>query len=124
MENNINGAIQWLQQTGGAVQDFAVEQVPLYCREVVAWQLWTGIAGVVAGMLILAAGGTLLRKGFAIMKEGKGKGYCEREDPFGWMLPAIILLACGTMLVAGASLKAVKAYVAPRMVIVEHLRSL
>lgn len=125
-EMNINEAIDWLQQTGGAIQDFAVEQAPLYCREVVAWEFWYGMAGCLGGLLLLTVGGLLLRKGFAITREGKGKGlsYCEREDPFGWMGSAILLLVLGTILSAGSATKAIKAAVAPRLVIVEHLKGL
>lgn len=121
---NINEAIGWLQQTGTQAQNFAIEQAPLYCREVVAWEFYSGTLGIIGSLVIITTGFVILRKGLTLIKEGKGKSYFERPDPFGWMLIAIILLVIGMMMITGSSIKATKACVAPRLVIVEHLRGL
>ena len=129
MENNVNGAIQWLQKTGGAVQDFAVEQVPLYCREVVMWQLWTGIALCVAAIalipLVIYSWKVALRWSKEEDEKAKGLNYCSKSD--AWIGPMIagIIGIVGIIILAGhGAPRAIKAAVAPRLVIVEHLRSL
>ena len=121
-ETNINEAIDWLQQTGGSIQDFATEQAPLYCREVVAWELWHGAAFAAAGlvMLIFAAFAFKnLRKAFA----PENKADSEVTVP-GWFFATVIPAVLGTVLILVYGSSAIKAAVAPRVVIVEHLRGL
>ncbi len=50
-EENINEAIDWLQQTGGRIEDFAMEQAPLYCQEIIQWTFWSGIIGGLIGFI-------------------------------------------------------------------------
>ena len=120
-EQNINQAIDWLQKTGGQIQEFTAEQAPLYCREVVAWQLWSSIAGVVGSLLIAAAAVYIAAKSRRWIAEN-----VQEVHPgaiFGSMaiLAAIVLSFVGIYQNAQSAIKAV---VAPRMVIVEHLRGL
>lgn len=119
-EKNVNEAIDWLQKTGGSIQDFAVEQAPLYCREVVQWQLWEGIvcgsAGVILCLLVILFW-KLTRKVFNTHDYGNPAA----------IIPGIAGGLCavfGTMALVVGSQKAIKAAVAPRLVIVEHLRGL
>lgn len=121
LEANVNEALDWLQKTGGAVQDFAVEQAPLYCREVVAWEFWSGAVFGGIGLVLMAIGLVALMKFIMWMKEDE----CE---PNGRTVPAFFVttgcLAVGVAMASSNIPKAVKATVAPRMVIVEHLRNL
>ena len=117
-EKNINEAIDWLQQTGGSIQDFAVEQAPLYCREVVAWELWYGIAGIVLGLAVLLGGVWLVRKAMSMYRDD-GDG----TEAVPGMTGALAIIG-GVVIVAGSAPSAIKAAVAPRLVIVEHLRGM
>ena len=117
-EKNINEAIDWLQETGASVQDFAVEQAPLYCREVVAWELWSGVAGGVLGIAVILVGLWLLRIGRALIRCGND---CDAFLP---MLGGVLASAIGAIILSESTPRAIKAAVAPRMVIVEHLRGL
>lgn len=123
-EKNINQALDWLQKTGGAIQDFAVEQAPLYCREVIAWQLAASIAVMIFGLISLFTALAFFRKGVAVQKNNEGKSYSHTEDPFGWFFFASLFAALAVSLVFMGSITALKAHVAPRVVVVEHLQRL
>lgn len=120
-ETNINEAINWLQQTGGSLQNFASEQAPLYCREVVAWEFWSGAIfggiGIVLSVIGLAAAMKFVRW----MKEDDG-------EPNSRTLPACVIamlcLILGPILAGDNIPQAIKAAVSPRLVIVEHLTGL
>jgi len=120
-ETNINEAINWLQQTGGQIQDFAAEQAPLYCREVVAWEFWQGLTLSVIGLMIIIIPLIALwrfRKWIKQDLENVGAG------GFFSIMGSIILTIVGFVIIAGNAPCAIKAVVAPRLVIVEHLRGL
>lgn len=121
-EKNINEAIDWLQSTGGSIQDFASEQAPLYCQEVVQWELWSSAVGSAVGILLLV--GTLLITYITRKKFGEA---IDNEDIH------IVFISIGIAafsIIAGLSLSSkhtpqlIKALTAPRIVIVEHLRGL
>ena len=120
-EKQVNEAIDWLQQVGGSVQDFAVEQAPLYCREVVAWTLWVNVAQVALSVLLIALGGAFIWKN----KSRIGKAFEEMElaYPAAAIISSVVMV---TALIGGceSAACAIKAAVAPRLVIVEHLRGL
>jgi len=124
-EQNINQAIDWLQKTGGQIQDFATEQAPLYCREVVAWELWGNITSAIGSLIGLAIV-------FYVAKKTKSWIMEEVEDchpgAFFGALGIIVagVVACGKRRaeIAVSVSGAVKAAVAPRMVIIEHLRGI
>jgi len=118
-EKNINEAIDWLQQTGGQIQDFAAEQAPLYCREVVAWEFWIGIAGSLLGAALLLLGGWLVRKGIQLAHNPQSRG----EEAFPVML-GVVVLSASIGVFCTMTPRTIKAAVAPRLVIVEHLRQL
>lgn len=117
-EKNINEAIDWLQETGGSIQDFAAEQAPLYCREVVAWELWHGIAGVVLGLAVLLFGVWLVRRAMAMYRPDS-----DGSEMFPGMAGGLAIVG-GVVIVACSAPSAIKSAVAPRLVIVEHLRGM
>jgi hypothetical protein len=128
-EKNINEAIDWLQQTGGSIQDFAAEQAPLYCREVVAWQLWTGIAACIAGILLIPLvvfcwKVSLRWSGEEDEKKKENKWHSSSDGFIGPMIGGIVAAVLALVLVGMGAPKAIKAAIAPRIVIVEHLRGL
>ena len=120
-EVNINEAIDWLQQTGGAIQDFAVEQAPLYCREVVAWEFWNSTILGSTGLFMFIIGVVAFVKFIRFMKE-------DDLEPNARTLTAaaamVFGLFIGLILATDHIPRAIKATVAPRLVIVEHLKNL
>jgi len=117
-EKNINEAIDWLQETSASVQDSAVEQAPLYCREVVASELWSGVAGEMLGIGVILVGLWLLSIGRALIRCGND---CDAFLP---LLGGVLASAIGAITLAASASCAIKAAIAPRMVIVEHFRGL
>lgn len=120
-EQNINEAIDWLQQTGGAIQDFAAEQAPLYCREVVLWAFWEGVSWTSLGLIVSIVISVLLFRNRKWLKS-------EYDDvsPAGFFIPVFgtVAIAVGLLVAAFNVTIVIKAKVAPRLVIVEHLRGL
>lgn len=120
-EKNINEAIDWLQKTGGSIQDFAVEQAPLYCREVVAWELWSN--SLASGGCVLAAVSLVV----FLWKNRERIIEALEEVEVIWSIAGIaaVFLLFPLCFTAGQTASAaVRAAVAPRLVIVEHLRGL
>ena len=115
-ENNINEAINWLQQTGGSIQNFAAEQAPIYCREVIAWEFWSAMFYLVISASMLIAAAYLGKKARSLFKED------ELWEPWaaisGFIIVVFGLLGCI------ACECVIKATVAPRLIIVEHLRGI
>lgn len=120
-EQNVNEAIDWIQKTGGSLQDFAVEQAPLYCREIVAWELWSSLSIVVGTSLCLIVAYLLLRKLWSRFDEGGGSA--DEPLAYGILVTGLVSIVCFCFLVNGVY-GAVKATVAPRIVIVEHLKEM
>lgn len=120
-EQNINQAIDWLQHTGAQIQDFAIEQAPLYCREVIAWQFWSSAISGGAGITVTLIAVVAFIKFARWMKEDDG-------EPNARTIPAVCIAILG--MIVGPILamenipQAIKAAVSPRLVIVEHLRGL
>ena len=120
-EENINEALNWLQETGSAVQDFAVEQTPLYCQEVVAWAFWQNAIGAGFGLALLAVG---IFCAYQLIKTSRS---FKDGDEIVMAVSTVvgILTLMGGIVVTGNHLPdAVKAAVSPRLVIVEHLMNL
>lgn len=122
-EKNINEAIDWLQQTGGAIQDFAIEQTPLYCREVVAWELASNSVATALSAIAIISAVVWLKKATPAIVEA----WEMADDAFHALFVPLIniaLFTVGAVTLSGSLPQAIKAAVAPRMIIVEHLRSL
>jgi cytochrome bd-type quinol oxidase subunit 1 len=119
-EENINEALNWLQETGSTMQDFAVEQTPLYCQEVVAWAFWQNAIGAGTGLALLAVG---IFCAYHFYKQILlPKPVDEILIPS--MIVGIICFVAGFLSTAIHLPDAVKAVVSPRLVIVEHLMNL
>ena len=120
-EENINEALNWLQETGSAMQDFAVEQTPLYCQEVVAWAFWQNAIGAGTGLALLAVG---IFCAYQLIKTSRS--YKDNDE----IVMALSTIVGGLALIGGVIATtihlpdAIKAVVSPRLVIVEHLINL
>jgi hypothetical protein len=118
-EKNINEAINWLQQTCGTIQNFASEQSPIYFREVVEWAFWSSALGGGFGILLIVLGIVGVFK----MKSWE-EGGLDHESIFGCGIIVLVFLFVGTCLNCKHIPNAIKAKVAPRMVLIEHLTEL
>jgi hypothetical protein len=116
-EQNVNEAINWLQETGGLIQSFASEQAPIYCREVISWKKMEGVMDFGVGILFAVAA--------AFFFKMSRKLECDsffREVA----CPGIGFICCffAPILAISGVTSFAKASFAPRVVIVEHLKDL
>ena len=118
-ETNINEAIDWLQASASQIQNFAAEQAPLYCREIVGWTFWEAIVWIGAGVMIGIVSAALLKWGASLFKEDP---WCEKScfPIIGGFVTGITAV----MMITSNLPSAIKATVAPRLVIIEHLQGL
>ena len=120
-EANLNEALDWIQKTGGAIQDFASEQAPIYCREVVAWELWIGAFYGSFGLLLFVIGCFAAATFVRWMVDDDGEPNGRTVTSF---FVAFLALAGGSCMFLTNAPQAIKAAVSPRLVIVEHLSKL
>ena len=120
-EQNINEAIDWLQQTGGQIQDFATTQAPLYCQEVVAWTFWMGFICSLIGAIFTLIGVYWVFKFIGTLDKNKDDLTASGAV---YLFGSLIALMVGGFTFAQNIEDTIKAKVAPRLVIVEHLRGL
>lgn len=110
----------------GTASPFMADQAPLYVQEVVAWEIWSHAALTALGFGLLVVAGLafvmLVRVGSKIPE---GKASYDVEQTFTWWF-----FSSATLGLIGCTVFAVNAYcmlrpiVAPRVVILEHLRGL
>lgn len=122
LRESLSDVLQWVQLSAEQSKDFVIEQAPLVAQEFVAWTFWESVITAVAALLsaVLSAWCCLL----CVRK-------CNDErDAFGgpeWTMGSM-LCACTTIglcvLFLCSSLTAVKAKVAPRVLIIEKVSTL
>lgn len=117
-EKNINDAIDWLQQTGQSVQSFAIEQAPLYCRELIEWKIHLGIYA--AFYLVFASIVALLLGRYCLKAADEGDG----GPAIASMLVGLFLAVSAIVATPRVICEGFKAYHAPRVVILEHLKEI
>jgi len=118
-EQNINEAINWLQSTAGQIQGFAAEQVPLYCQEVIAWTFWESCFWSGIGLIFAAMGAAFVKKGIRVYQDDPWG-----DESFFPILGGGMLLLFGVVATSTSAPQAIKAHVAPRLVIIEHLQGI
>jgi uncharacterized membrane protein YcjF (UPF0283 family) len=119
-EQNINQAIDWLQKTGTAVQNFTLEQAPIYCREVVAWEFWSNLIYSIFAVIALATVFSIVR--LALNSFVKEK-HLTVSGIIGIII-SIILTIVSVISLFNCVPQMIKAKVAPRMIVIEHFRGL
>jgi uncharacterized membrane protein (UPF0136 family) len=115
-EQNLNEAIDWLQEAGGAIQDFAIEQAPLYCQELISYTITMSTISVI-GFGVVALIGLLLLVLGVVFEKGFDEGIA-----FSFVGGAMLLVGGGIAICDLSTL--VKAHTAPRVLILEHVRGL
>lgn len=115
----------WLKTTAQKGGDFLAEEAPLYAQEVVSWTFWSNSIGVVLISLGIVASILIARHCWTRCAAGMKSDY-DSPNP-AWLVPGIVLSILPLVLIMPlvfCIMGATKAAVAPRMVIVEHVRGL
>jgi hypothetical protein len=112
MKSKVLQYLQGMESRLGKAEGFVIEQAPLYVQELLMWHFWSNMLGA-AVLLVIAA----VIAGLFV--------YAVRKDYE--TLPAAILIGipiCFCFLIGSTLLvsSSVKAKIAPRLVVVEHIK--
>ena len=132
-EEDIDDAIAWTKQAKDKVGDFAAEQVPLLCQELLVRGRWQaiiiiawGVAFCLVAVLVMKIGYGLLKKGAPLLRDWSTDG-----EGVITLLAGVLLLAVGAVAACTqcvAIRRGVYDYItvttAPRAYIIEQLRHL
>lgn len=118
-EQNMNEAIDWLQQRGSEVEAFALEQAPLYCQEVVAYQFWSHSIPLTIGVLVLFLAIYCTQFVYKNAKHDEQGDKCLILAVVGLFsfITGITMFGCNIH-------QFTQSIVAPRMVVMEHISKL
>ena len=99
---------------------FARAQLPDAAREIVAWELWSGVARAVFGVTIAFFA---VKYGYRVLR------YFQRTDPkiaeTPWPIAIVVFVIAaifGACLFADSATTAIRAVVAPRLVILDYVK--
>lgn len=95
---------------------FARAQLPDVAREIVAWELWSGVFLLVPAIVAVWLATFFSRKGMAVMKKNS-----SNADPFPWFMGAAVLAVVGAAGTVTSGTSVIKAVVAPRLVILDYV---
>lgn len=118
IQESAKGLIDWFTQTASASEDFIIEQAPLYAQEVVAWAFWSGVIAAAIGSFVLVL---CLAASLWVLWKAKSE---DDESYLVMFLPIVVVVAVSLGVTAPLVSQAVKAHVAPRVVILEHVQQL
>lgn len=119
--NNVNQIFEWAKSAAETVGNFATEQTPLFVQEMINWIFWdnTITASVIFFGLAIVAG--------IFVKYAKiffGREITESWDGVNIVLGSVAIAIWSIVFYLGVvepSKQAVKAVVAPRVVVVEKI---
>jgi hypothetical protein len=110
----------WLKESAAKGGDFLAEQAPLFAQEVVAWHFWSSvflaIVFSVVGIALAISAFVCLRYS---LQDGASEGQCVCCGA-AFCVCGLISMGCLLGAVPANGYEAVKAAVAPRIVIVEY----
>jgi len=124
MENmaaeKLNVLLDWVGETTKSAQGFMLEQAPLVAQEIVAWEFWSSVLAAT----MFAVGAAMFSKGIQMLWRKDEQGRWAVSDDVARAMPT----AFGAMAIVGFVVGvafhtawAVKAQVAPRLVIIEYI---
>lgn len=122
MEKNFatEEVLGWLKETAEKGADFIETQAPLLANEIVAWHFWASVTMAVMFAVIVSLLVLVLRHCIAIIKTRK-----ESTPEFAGAFIFCSIGSVAVIVLGIASLvnvyEAVRASVAPRVVIIQHL---
>lgn len=120
----LNSLLDWVGETTKSAQGFVLEQAPLVAQEIVAWELWASVVWVVFGAVGVACLATTARVCWVKAKNHEPQD--NYDDTVGGFVVAVVFSMLGTLglffgVCAVQTVDAVKAKVAPRLVIVDYV---
>lgn len=118
-EANLNDTINWLKEVGGQAQAFTIEQAPIYCKEVIQWEVNSSLIliGISLSLFLVTAIGIVL--GWKLYKKTDDENFIAAPCVGGTFL-VFIALILGPIGVRDYY----KAKTAPRVILVNHFKDI
>ncbi len=116
--------MEWIKSVADRGGAFVESEAPKFASEVVAWHFWSSVLFAVLAMVVIAAGAFCWWLAYRILQEDSCMRNGGPPHP-GFMLSVLgaLLGVLGGLVMLGVGVTgAIKAHVAPRLVIVEALR--
>jgi hypothetical protein len=117
MQSKVLEYLQGMESRLGKAEGFVIEQAPLYVQELLVWHFWlyasTAIAAFIAGVALLIPCVLLVRH---MIKQGD-----EGDRAFS-ICVSVLIMCLPVVIGLGTAKQAIKAKVAPRLVVVEHIK--
>lgn len=142
--DRLNDALDFLMRSMQETKDFTMEQAPLVAKEIVAWEFWKSSLAAVA-CLVAAVFALLVMRRVAVMvdrhyasvaeqarerkkSDGRYSLYCDDVDArysgeykqLHWIGVGVAIFLCIPVVINTAN--AVKAAVAPRLVVLDYVK--
>lgn len=112
--------LEWIREGADRVGGWALEQAPLLAQEFIRWEIWGNLIPTLIFLFICIVGILVTRSGVRYLADER-----SNADQFMPRLFAgVVLVIVGFINVMIYSGPALKAYVAPRVVIVEKIGEL
>ena len=115
--------MSYLKTLEGAVSstsDFVIDQAPMYVQEIIRWQI---VAGIISCVFFSALALIFFVINFTKLRSmRKDSDEIKMQDGWGYGSVAIVLMFCSIACASVFGSQSLKAYIAPRIVIVEQLQ--
>lgn len=120
-DESIAEAVNWLRTTAENVESFTLEQAPLYCQELIAFERVSGCVYLAVSLVLFAVTAWGLKKAFFLFERFD---YDDELKSFACIFGSILAGVIALVILAETIGSTIKAFTAPRLVIVEHLSGL
>jgi uncharacterized membrane protein YcjF (UPF0283 family) len=111
--------MKWLHEAAENAGEFVQREAPLVANEIVAWSFWSNVVGCVEALIALALMVSIASWGLRNWKKANyGDSFFAVPSTLGIVLSLLITFLPLSMCLSNA----VKAAVAPRVVIIEYIR--
>lgn len=119
--SNVDQIFEWAKNTAETVSNFAAEQTPLFVQEMINWIFWDNMitAGVIFFSLAIVAG--IFIKYVKILFGQELTDSLDGANIFLGIVAIAVWMVIFCLGVVAPSKQAVKAVVAPRVVVVEKI---
>lgn len=114
--------INWLKDAAKSAGEFVQREAPLVANEIVAWHYWSHV--FLAGLFVAGSIAALCYSGW-LWREALNKERTNDWREAATFLSIVAIVASAALLFAGAGAnvyQAIKAKVAPRVVIIKYIR--
>ena len=135
MTKRLEALMDYIGERAKQADGFVMEQAPLVAREIVAWTMWYSLVWVGVGVVLVAAAVVLWRVGVVKDREARVAEAKKPRREWGggeydgsWLALAFAgpivcgMAAAACIGVAGSTV--IKSVVAPRLVVVDYVKSL